>query len=298
MNLDTRFPRLNLGQTDGLAAGVAAHHAIDVGTRSDVGRVRENNEDSLRVAPELNLFLLSDGMGGQACGEVASRLAVDSLLTYCRETQARPGRNPAGEHAGAVNGTSSWLAGGIQWANRIVYRAAHENGDRRGMGATIVAVKCAGQRLSIAHVGDSRAYRLRRGCLEQLTQDHSLAMEQMRLGLVGEAGGGLRNILTRAVGVEPEVEVDIKEESMLDGDIVLLCSDGLTHELSDKQIAGILRDAENAQEAADVLVDFANQAGGADNITAIVIRRVRQTPGVVSTIGRLSRWFKVPGTRS
>jgi protein phosphatase len=234
-----------------------------------------------------------------ACGEVASRLTVETLLAHCREADADPTLALTGKRVEGVNETSNRLASGIQLANRIVYRAAQENGNRQGMGATVVAVRCANERLNIAHVGDSRAYRLRNACLERLTQDHSFAAEQVRLGQINEDEaniGGLRNILTRAVGVEQELEVDISEELMMDGDTILMCSDGLTHEVSDKQIANILRDAKNAQEAATQLVDLANHAGGGDNITTIVIRQGARMQGALSRTGLLSRWFNMLGT--
>jgi serine/threonine protein phosphatase PrpC len=299
MDLDASIVCLNLRPPKALAAGSTVELPIDIGTRTDAGRVRLNNEDSLLVAPEMSLFVLSDGMGGLACGEVASRLTVETLLAHCREADADPTLALIGQRGEGMNETSNRLASGIQLANRIVYRAAQENGSHQGMGATVVAVRCANERLNIAHVGDSRAYRLRNGCLERLTQDHSFAAEQIRLGQINEDEAkkcGLQNILTRAVGVEPELEVDISEEIMMDGDTILLCSDGLTHEVSDKQIASILRDATNAQEAATRLVDLANQAGGGDNITTIVIRQGARMPGALSRTGLLSRWFNMLGT--
>ncbi len=290
MALDASIVSLNLRVPRTRTATATAEFPLDVGSRTDPGRVRENNEDCLLVAPKLNLFALSDGMGGLACGEVASRMTVDTLLDHCQEAYENPALAVFGKCAEGVNDTSRRLASAIQLANRIVYRAAHEKGSARGMGATVVAVRYAKDRLTVAHIGDSRAYRLREGRFEQLTRDHSFAAEQVRLGQLTEDeayGSGLRNILTRAVGVEPEVEVEISEERLLAGDVILLCSDGLTHELSDKQIASVLRDAKNAQEAAARLVDLANRAGGADNITAIVLRQ----PGGLSRKGALSRWF-------
>jgi PPM family protein phosphatase len=296
MDLNTSIASLNLTSAKASAPCAAAKNPMDIGTCSDMGRVRENNEDNLRVAPEMNLFVLSDGMGGMACGEVASRITVDTVATHCREVEANRAIAFFGEPVEGVNETSRRLASGIQLANRIVLRTARENSARTGMGATVVAAQYKDRILSVAHVGDSRAYRFRNGCLEQLTQDHSLAAEQLRLGQITEdevSTSGLQNILTRAVGIEPQLEVSIAEESMLDGDIILLCSDGLTHELSDKQIAGVLRDAKNAQQAAARLVALANQAGGADNITTIVIRLEPKVLDFLSRLGRISRWFNI-----
>lgn len=299
MDLSTSIVGLNLRPPKTLAASMTGEYPMDVGMCSDAGRVRKNNEDSLLVVREMNLFLLSDGMGGLACGEVASRLTVDTILAHCQETDVDPESAFIEKPVEGVGRTSRRLASGIQMANRVVCRAAREIGTSRQMGATVVAVQCTYGRLSIAHVGDSRAYRLRKESLERLTQDHSFTAEQMRLGGISENeanSSGLQHMLTRGVGVGPEIEVDIHEEAMLDGDTVLLCSDGLTHELSDTQIAIILKNARNAQEAATQLVDFANQAGGGDNITTIVFRQVPRMLDAVSRTGRLGRWFHALGT--
>jgi serine/threonine protein phosphatase PrpC len=294
MDLNTSVICLNLNTSNAHPAIATAECPMDIGTCSDSGRVRENNEDSLRVAQEMNLYVVSDGMGGLACGEIASCLTVDTLLTHCREAEADPSLALFGTRAEGTNEISSRLASGIRLANRIVYRAARKNGAHQGMGATVVAVQWANDRMSIAHVGDSRAYRLRNECLELLTQDHSFTAEQLRLGHINKdeaQTSRLQNILTRAVGVEPELEVEVSEETMQEGDTMLLCSDGLTHELSDKQIEGVLRDAKNSQAAATQLVDLANQAGGSDNITTVVIRQVPQASGIFSRAGRLGRLF-------
>jgi serine/threonine protein phosphatase PrpC len=292
---------LNLNRATDLAATSTLESAVDVGVRSDVGRVRENNEDNILVAPEMNLFILSDGMGGLAAGEVASRLTVDSILAYCREADANPSLKFVGTPIQGVAETSNRLASAVRLANLNVFRASRDNATHNGMGSTVVAVRFVNQRMGIAHVGDSRAYGLRRNRLEQLTQDHSFVAEQVRLGRMSEheAGiGNLQNVLTRAVGVEPEVEVDVSEELFLDGDTVLLCSDGLTRELSDNQIAGILRESADAQSAADQLVNLANQAGGRDNVSVVVIRQVPSASSALGGIGRFGRWFSRRGNRS
>lgn len=270
---------------------------IEFGARTDTGCVRESNEDSYGAAPELNLFVLSDGMGGLACGEVASRLAVETILTKSRSGQLDA---PASGDA-AMSGASSEskrLASAIRAANGAVYRAARTVGSGQPMGATVVAVRFAGERMSVANVGDSRAYRLRAGRLEQLTRDHSFVAEQVRQGRMTEqeAGkSGLQNVLVRALGIGEEVEVDLSEELVLDDDTVLLCSDGLTRELTDAQIAAVLSECGEAQEAAEQLVDLAKQAGGGDNITAIVLRRAARPVGALARMGRLGKWLKHSG---
>jgi PPM family protein phosphatase len=266
--------------------------SIDCGERSDVGRVRENNEDNVRTAPELGLFVLSDGMGGQASGEVASRLATESIVAYCREASANPSLPLEGERIAGLADESNRLASAIRRVNREIREAWQKDLEWRGMGATVVAAWVAGDRISLAHVGDSRAYRLRAGQLEQVTQDHSLVAEQVRRGILtsDEAKqSNLQNVLMRALGAEEQVEVDVEEELFLEGDALLLCSDGLTREVSDAQIANVLKKAQNAQAAADQLVDLANQAGGEDNVSVIVLRRGGRP---AKPFGRLGRWFK------
>jgi protein phosphatase len=278
---------------------MAMQMEMDFGALSDTGCVRENNEDSYGLAPEINLFVLSDGMGGLAFGEVASRLAVDAVVAHCREAEANPSMRLSGGRIDGVSAASNRLASAVRLANEIVHRAALQNGARQQMGATVVAVRFAGERMSLAHVGDSRAYRLRGGDFEQLTQDHSFVAEQMRRGRMTrqEAGSStLQNVLVRALGIDPTVDVDVSEELVMEGDAVLLCSDGLTRELSDAQIAAVLGEAEDAQEAAGRLVELAKQAGGGDNITAIVLRHAAKPVGAFARIGRLGKWLK--GTRN
>jgi len=265
---------------------------MEFGTRTDTGRVRENNEDSLRLAPELNLFVVCDGMGGQASGEVASRLAAETIVAHCRDAETNPALPLVGERIEGASEATNRLASAIRLASRAVHQAAQENEAQTGMGATVVAVQFTDERMTIAHVGDSRAYRLRNGELELLTQDHSFIAEQVRRGLMTaeEASQSkLQNVLLRALGIEPDVEVEISEELLMEGDTVLLCSDGLTHELSDEQIAAALCDADEAQEAASRLVELAKQAGGGDNITVIVLRHAPKLAGAMAKIGR---WFR------
>jgi PPM family protein phosphatase len=267
-----------------------ADRQFDFGARSDKGRVRENNEDSFRVAPELDLFVLSDGMGGQASGEVASRIAAEAVVDYCRAAGREPSKSAT--NAGGLSVASGILGNAVRRANSAIREAAATKPEWHGMGATVVAVRFECDRLSLAHVGDSRVYRLRSGELEQLTCDHSFVAEQVRRGLLTpqEADQSqLQNVLLRALGAEPEVDVELDEELLLDGDTILLCSDGLTRELPDKKIAAVLEDAEDAQAAVDRLIDLANQAGGEDNITAIVLRRAEKPVGAFARIGR---WLK------
>lgn len=265
---------------------------FEFGARTDVGRARENNEDSFRVAFEIGLFVLSDGMGGQSSGEVASRLAVETVLSHCHEASLKPSLALAGAALEGISEAGNRLASAIRLANSAVYQASQEDSHLRGMGATLVAVMLSEERVSIAHAGDSRVYRLRNGELDRLTQDHSFIEEQVRRGLMTSqeaSSSTLQNVLMRAVGVEPEIEVEVNEELFAESDVLLLCSDGLTKEVSDAQIARVLAEVEDPEAAAEQLVDLANEAGGSDNVTVIVLRH---SPRLVGAFERLGRWLK------
>jgi protein phosphatase len=290
---------LNTARLDAPAAKAATvtsqpAFTVEFGARTDTGRVRHNNEDSFLAASEMNLFVLSDGMGGLTAGEVASRLTVDSVAAHCRDAEADPALEFIGEKFAGIRPASNRLASAVRFANRVVYHAAHRHSRQHGMGATVVAVRFTQERMTVAHVGDSRAYRLRGQHLEQLTQDHSLVAEQVRRGQITEREAGvseLRNVLMRGIGVESEVEADVSEELVMDQDVVLLCSDGLTRELSDSQIADVLAAHTCAQTAADRLVDLASQAGGLDNITAVVVRPTPRAGGPRSGGHIFGKWF-------
>ncbi|MGA9185177.1 MAG: Stp1/IreP family PP2C-type Ser/Thr phosphatase [Candidatus Acidiferrales bacterium] len=265
---------------------------MDFAARTDVGRARENNEDSFLLAPALGLFVLSDGMGGYASGEVASKLAVETIVAECRAADADSAYSFTGSRVAGISEISNRLASAVRAANQAIRSAALTNSAQGGMGATVVALRFSGERLSIAHVGDSRAYRFRSGEFEQLTADHSFIAEQVRQGRMSAAEAErspLQNVLIRALGPDPNVEVDVSEETVSDGDSFLVCSDGLTRELSDAQIAGVLAESNDAQSAADRLIALANDAGGADNITVIIARNAPRLAGAFSRIGR---WFK------
>jgi PPM family protein phosphatase len=253
---------------------------LDFSIFSDAGRVRHNNEDCAAAAPEINLYVLCDGMGGLEAGERASQLAVETVLQQSRAA------------ATTASPSADLLAATVESANAKIHKAARDAGSKSGMGSTIVAIQFHGDRAFVAHVGDSRIYRLRRGDFAQITEDHSFVAEQVRRGILTQEEADrsqLQNVLIRALGVEPSVKVDTAEELVLEGDTFLLCSDGLTRELSDEQIAGVLEESGSANEAAARLVRLANQAGGGDNVTVIVIRNTKRHQRVRSKIGR---WFK------
>jgi protein phosphatase len=225
--------------------------------RTDVGRQRSANEDSLVLRPPF--FAVADGMGGARAGEVASAIAAEAF----------EGASAAGEAAEAQ------LARLLREANRRIYDLAVTDESHRGMGTTLTAAKVHDEEVSLAHVGDSRAYRMRDGGLEQITRDHSLVAELERSGQITPEAAEhhpQRSIITRALGPEPDVEVDTYTLSARDGDLFLLCSDGLTSMISDDEVAAILRTSATLDEAADALIKAANQSGGKDNITVVLFR--------------------------
>jgi serine/threonine protein phosphatase PrpC len=239
---------------------------VEQAGRTDVGRQRNANEDSLVVRPPL--FAVADGMGGAKAGEVASAVAVEAV------ERAGESEEPA----------ETQLAGIVRDANRRIYELAVADESRRGMGTTLTIAKVHGDEVSLAHVGDSRAYRMRDGELSQLTRDHSLVAELERSGqITAEAAEHhpQRSIITRALGPEPDVEVDTYTLSGRDGDLFLICSDGLTSMISDDEVGSILRSAPSLDGAADALVRSANQSGGKDNITVILFRLGEGEPAAV-----------------
>jgi len=268
---------------------------IQAGARTDLGRVRKNNEDCYEIEPALNLYVLSDGMGGQAHGEVASKLAVQTIVTHCQQAENSRATPVFGEPQPDVSERTNRLASAIHLANRKVFEAAAANAEQKGMGATIVAAWIEGQRLSLAHVGDSRAYLLRAGSLDQLTADHSLVAEKVRVGILTpqEADASeLQSVLTRAVGTNATIQVDADEQMLLAGDSLLLCSDGLTRMVTDPEIASTLLTSTSAQEAADRLVELANENGGLDNVSVIVLRVLQKSEGMLE---RLKVWKRNSG---
>ncbi len=254
---------------------------IAVGARSDTGLVRQNNEDRFAVDFSLNLYILCDGMGGQAAGEVASQLGVDIILEHCRQAAKHPGVETFGAYQSEYSEMTNRLASGIRLSNKAIHEAAEQSPTTSGMGSTVVAARLTGNVLSIAHVGDSRIYLFRAGELRQLTQDHSLVMEQVRRGLISQEEAEqseLANVIMRALGADEDVEVDLDELWVNEGDQVLLCSDGLTRMASDAQIAPVLNEPLTAQQACERLVELANELGGEDNVSVILVRLLPPPP--------------------
>jgi PPM family protein phosphatase len=249
---------------------------------SDVGKKRTSNEDSFALLPQHNLFVVADGMGGHAAGEVASRLAVESIERHIsgsdpRKEPTMPAsfRSPQGEEA-SLTGPARRVLNAVRLANQEIVRSVRKNKAMRGMGTTVVLAYIQGSRAVIGAVGDSRAYLVRDGALRQLTSDHTFVNEQVRAGTLTTSEARkhpARNILTRAVGSQEEVEVDLIEQDLQADDCLLLCSDGLTSMAEDDDILAALRTCPgNLEQGCRALVDLANTRGGDDNVTVLLVR--------------------------
>jgi serine/threonine protein phosphatase PrpC len=258
---------------------------------TDVGRVRTNNEDSFRILEPLHLFILSDGMGGEAHGEIASSMAVETVANYCSRSEGSKENTDAAPHGGVagLSAQAKLLQKAVFQANSQIHQSAQEHPEQRGMGATLTAGWVNGNKLSVAHVGDSRAYLLRTGSLQQLTNDHSLVAEQVRRGILTPQQAeesDMQSVLLRALGANPEVDVDVDEVSLMPRDVLLFCSDGLTRMVTEPEIAGSLQAETDPQSAAQKLVDLANERGGLDNVTVIVARVQDESKGWFSWLRR------------
>jgi serine/threonine protein phosphatase PrpC len=247
---------------------------------SHKGRVRSANEDSFGICADEGLFVVCDGMGGAAAGEVASRVAVDAVLkSLCGPRKAVAARDTDPGPIGDTNNSEvpGLLRDAVSDANHLVFSQAANDSRLHGMGTTLVALLAHGSKVWVAHVGDSRCYRYREGVLEQLTRDHSLVDEQVKLGQLTREEADrspLRNVITRAVGSQRSVSTEISEVDTEHGDLFLLCSDGLTRELPDVRIETLLKETNDLDAICKHLIDAANDAGGRDNVTCVVVRTV------------------------
>jgi protein phosphatase len=243
---------------------------------TDVGRARKHNEDCYEIDRDRLLFVVADGMGGHSHGEVASRIAVDTIRDFIQRDskgELQPGQ------AGAVT-EESWrehsrqLRRAVRQAHDQVLEAIHQDGSLQGMGTTVVGLLVRDRTAALAHVGDSRAYRIRGGELRQLTQDHTWVHEQVKAGYLSEEQARhhpLKNVVTRALGSDKEVLVDLQELEVDAGDLYLICSDGLTTMLDDTEILRIVQLGGSLDETCRRLIAEANARGGLDNVTVILI---------------------------
>jgi serine/threonine protein phosphatase PrpC len=243
---------------------------------SDRGRVRKNNEDAFLADPALGIFAVADGMGGHAAGEIASRLALKTLQESLAEASRSQEAELSPNQTAVISLSSALLVNGIRTANQAVFHSSQEKEEYRGMGTTVVAVYFVDSPPVVAHVGDSRLYRIRMKKIDQLTEDHSVIWEQYREGILPKealSSSPLKNIITRAVGMQPSVDVDVRELEIEKGDLLLLCSDGLSDLVQDEELLRTVRDAPgDLNQACRDLVDLANRRGGKDNITVLLIQ--------------------------
>jgi serine/threonine protein phosphatase PrpC len=255
--------------------------AIGAAAKTDVGLVRTNNEDNFGYDVRHGIFVVCDGMGGQAAGELASKIAVETLLNHFSHDLHDSNAQVFGRSFGEVSERANNLANAIQLANEAIHDAAQRSSELTGMGSTIVAVsvEASGQQYSIGNVGDSRAYLIRNATIQQLTSDHSLVMEQVRRGLITmeEAEQSkLQNVIVRALGTEESVEPDLQDREFAAGDVLLLCSDGLSRYVKDSDLLDVVSHTTDLEKACEELIDSAKAGNSDDNITCMLLRAVEQ----------------------
>jgi PPM family protein phosphatase len=238
---------------------------IEYGVRSDPGKIRASNEDSFITNAKGAIFVVADGMGGHAAGEIASQIAASTVEEVV-------------SGGGSEFTTEQLLQFAVQKANTGVYETQRVKPECRGMGSTLTVLVFRENQYYVAQVGDSRAYLLREGTLNQLTQDHSLVWPLYKSAIISKediSRHPQKNLITRSIGTQPQVEADLQNAEALEGDLYLLCSDGLTDVLSDQEIRRLMADeGRTPQEISELLVNAANAGGGPDNITAVIVRLV------------------------
>lgn len=248
--------------------------------QTDVGQKRSHNEDDILLVPEENLYMVADGMGGHASGEVASKMAVETISNFFKETSEDEEITWPYKMDRDLGYEENRLNAGIKLANMRIHETAEQNSAQRGMGTTIVAVLFSGETAYLGHVGDSRIYRMRDNTLHQVTDDHSLLNDYIKMKDLSEEeieNFPHKNVIVRALGMKESVEVDVNTETPQDGDIYLLCSDGLNAMTSDENIEAILNEyKDDLDTACQKLIDSANENGGNDNCTVALVEVHKQ----------------------
>lgn len=268
---------------------------LEFASATDIGLVRTHNEDVVAIDESSGLALVADGMGGYAAGEVASGIAA---VTVSQTIQVGLKKPIWSHHPLRDSAIEQLLHGAVEQANREILKTAQQRPECAGMGTTLVAALFHEQHVWIAHVGDSRAYRLRGVEIEQLTHDHSPVQEQIDAGLISSADARVvpyKNLITRALGIGALSGVEIHQHLLVVGDIFLLCSDGLSDLLTESEIVALIHGSSRMEEAVQQLIQSANNNGGRDNISAILIR-VQSTPRVRDSssgwLDSLTNWTK------
>ena len=267
---------------------------IEMAGLTDVGSVREHNEDAISSDEALGLAVLADGMGGHRGGEMASAMTVSTVVAELRKKLKKLHTGETDDETG-YSLESLAVHDAITLANASVHTASTENSQYKGMGTTIVVALFYDNRFTVAHVGDSRLYRLRDGELEQITRDHSLMQELIDRGFYTpeQARKSLnKNLVTRAIGIEPNVQIDVQEDIAQVDDIYLLCSDGITDMIEDSLIQStITKYGNDLEKAAAELIRESNEHGGKDNISAILVRPIKPFPAKNSLFSRFFDLF-------
>lgn len=270
-------------------------HALQVASSTSSGMVRSHNEDAIFVDAQNGLAVLADGMGGYNAGEVASGMAVMVLSNGIKDGMAVIKSNEKDEVTG-FSYTASLLNEQIAVANSTIFEAAKSQPQCAGMGTTLVVTQFYNNQVTVAHIGDSRLYRLRGEVFEQLTKDHSFLQEQIDSGLITAEQARFshnKNLVTRALGIDPKVEPEIHDYEVLPGDLFLLCSDGLNDMVSDEEMGMTLQALQtNLSLAAEQLVQMANDNGGRDNISVVLIRVAGNFTAPSGLFSRFLSWFE------
>jgi len=271
-------PRREDAGTLPLCTGVVTRPLrIEVAGQTDVGRKRTHNEDNFSIMAEFGLYVVADGMGGHASGEIASKMAVDTLQEFFAATADDPERTWPYKMDRSKGYEENRLVTGIKLCNLRIFEAAQRNTKQRGMGTTLVALFAVEDGVYIAHVGDSRVYRLRDGTMEQLTEDHSLLNDYKKMKHLTEeeiTNFPHKNVIVRALGMKDTVKVDTRFETPRVGDTMILCTDGLSGPVADENILRIVQQSSDLSLAVSRLIDAANEGGGPDNITCVIARWV------------------------
>jgi protein phosphatase len=248
---------------------------IEVAGETNVGMKRTHNEDNFSIMEESGLYIVADGMGGHASGEIASKMAVDAMREFFAATANDPERTWPYKMDRSKGYEENRLITGIKLANLRIFESAQRDSRQRGMGTTVVALFAVEDGVYIAHVGDSRIYRMREGKLEQLTEDHSLLNDYIKMKrLTAEeiANFPHKNVIVRALGMKDTVKVDSRFEQPVENDIILLCSDGLSGPVGDEELLDIATTSPDLKSAAAKMIERANANGGPDNITVVLVR--------------------------
>lgn len=260
--------------------------SIEMAALSDPGMVRALNEDSIFISVETGLAILADGMGGYSAGEVASAMVIETISTELLASLPKLRDRPLDEATPDLHEDIEFTVGR---ANAAIHQKSHSDPDCEGMGSTLVVAALLDGQITVGHVGDSRLYRFRDNTLEQVTRDHSWLDEQLAMGVISAEqamASRYKNIVTRGMGIEEEVEVEIHDYPIQDGDIYLLCSDGLSDMIEDTGVEKILAESGSDLElSARRLIDQANENGGRDNVSVILIRSNAPAKGWLNKIG-------------